>query len=96
MVMKVKMIFGTINQTEHVRVHEPGHKVCWGINSKSEEWQEGERCQWIETLEGNRTRYITEDYIGGKLTPAVKAIFGSSVSKGFDGVAAGLKVQAES
>ncbi|HEY6877107.1 MAG TPA: SRPBCC family protein [Polyangiales bacterium] len=96
MVMKVKMSpLITLEQTEHIRVLEPGHKVCWGIETTTPELNSGERCQWLEPLPNGGTRYVTEDLIEGLLNPVVSTLFGSDVGNGFDGVAASLKAYAE-
>lgn len=83
-------------QIEYIRVVEPGKKMCWGINTATPKVNSGERCQWIEALDGGtRTRYITEDLVAGEINPGVNATFGPSVQYGFDGVAAELKIRAE-
>jgi hypothetical protein len=96
MVMTVKMNeLITIEQTEHIRVLEAGHKVCWGIETDTPEFNSGERCQWLEPLPGGGTRYITEDLIEGLANPLVLGLFDGDLQRGFDGVAAGLKARAE-
>jgi hypothetical protein len=96
MVMTVKMnALLTLEQTEHIRVLEPGHKVCWGIDTTTPEVNSGERCQWLEALPDGGTRYISEDLIEGTLNPLVSALFGNDVQVGFDGVARALKARAE-
>jgi len=96
MVMTVKMNeLLTIEQIEHIRVLEAGHKVCWGIETTTPELNSGERCQWLEALPGGGTRYVTEDLIEGILNPVVLGLFDSDLQRGFDGVARGLKARAE-
>lgn len=96
MIMTVKMNpLITLEQTEHIRVLEPGHKVCWGINTTTPQLNSGERCQWIEPLAEGRTRYVTEDLIEGSLNPLVSALFGKDVQTGFENVARALKERAE-
>lgn len=97
MVMTVKMNeLITLEQTENIRILEEGHKVCWGIDTTTPALNSGERCQWLEELEGGSTRYITEDLIEGTLNPLVNALFGNDVQVGFDKVALALKARAES
>jgi hypothetical protein len=96
MVMTVKMNeLLTIEQIEHIRVLEPGHKVCWGIETTTPELNSGERCQWLEALPGGGTRYVTEDLIEGLLNPVVLGLFDTDLQVGFNGVARGLKARAE-
>jgi hypothetical protein len=96
MIMTVKMSdLVTIEQIEHIRVLEAGHKVCWGIETTTPAFNTGERCQWLEPLPGGGTRYVTEDLIEGTANPLVLVLFGSDVERGFHGVARGLKMRAE-
>lgn len=97
MVMKVKMNdLVTLDQTEHIRVLEPGHKVCWGINTDTPEFNSGERCQWLEPLPGGGTLWRNEDLIQGSANPLVSSLFGSDVQNGFDAVGVALKKRVES
>jgi hypothetical protein len=97
MVMKVKMnALVTLDQTEHIRVLEPGHKVCWGINTDTPELNSGERCQWLEPLPGGGTVWRNEDLIEGTANSLVSALFGGDVQRGFDAVGVALKQRAES
>jgi hypothetical protein len=85
----------TLEQTENIRVLEPGHKACWGIDTDTPELNSGERCQWLEPLAGGGTRYVTEDLIEGSLNLVVLGLFDNDLKAGFDGVARGLKSRAE-
>ncbi len=97
MVMKVKMNdLVTLDQTEHIRVLEAGHKVCWGINTDTPEFNSGERCQWLEPLPGGGTLWRNEDLIEGSANPLVSALFGGDVQRGFDAVGVALKKRVES
>jgi Regulator of chromosome condensation (RCC1) repeat len=96
MIMSVKMSESlTLEQTEYIRVLEPGHKVCWGIDTDSPEFNSGERCQWLEELPQGGTLYVTEDLIEGTANPLVTALFGDAVENGFDAVALALKEHLE-
>jgi hypothetical protein len=85
----------TLEQTENIRVLEPAHKACWGIDTDTPELNSGERCQWLEPLPGGGTRYVTEDLIEGTLNLVVLGLFDNDLQAGFDGVARGLKARAE-
>jgi hypothetical protein len=96
MIMTVKMNdLLTLTQTENIRVLEAGHKVCWGIDTDTPEANSGERCQWLEPLPGGKTHYVTEDLIEGTLNVVVLGLFDNDLKTGFDGVARGLKMRAE-
>lgn len=96
MVMTVKMNdLVTLEQTENIRVLEPGHKVCWGIDTDTPELNSGERCQWLEPVAEGGTRYVSEDLIEGTANPLVNVLFGDDVQRGFDAVALALKHRAE-
>jgi hypothetical protein len=95
MTVKMNDLITIDPQTEHIRVLESGHKVCWGIETDTPELNTGERCQWLEPLPAGGTRYVTEDLIEGTLNPIVQGLFGSDVQRGFDGVARALKTRAE-
>lgn len=95
--MTVKMSeLVTLDQTEYIRVLEDGHKVCWGIDTSTPEFNSGERCQWLEPLADGRTRYVTEDLIEGTANPLVSALFGDDVEQGFEKLAVALKEHVES
>jgi uncharacterized protein YndB with AHSA1/START domain len=85
----------TLDQTEYIRVLEQGHKVCWGINTDTPEFNSGERCQWLTPVDSGGTHYVTEDLIEGTANPLVTALFGNDVQVGFDAVAVALKKRAE-
>jgi hypothetical protein len=96
MVMSVKMSeLLTIEQTEYIRVVEENHKICWGIDTDTPEFNSGERCQWLEEIPGGGTHYVSEDLIEGIANPLVTALFGDAVQNGFDAVALALKRRVE-
>jgi hypothetical protein len=96
MVMQVKMSeLLTIEQTEYIRVLEQAHKVCWGIDTDTPEFNSGERCQWLEPLPDGGTHYVSEDLIEGTANPLVTGLFGDAVQNGFDAVAVALKKRCE-
>jgi hypothetical protein len=97
MVMTVKMnALTTLEQTEYIRVLEQGHKVCWGINTDTPEFNSGERCQWLEPLPGGGTLWRNEDLIEGSANELVTLLFGNDVQVGFDAVGVALKKRVES
>jgi hypothetical protein len=96
MVMTVKMNdLITLTQSENIRVLEPNHKACWGIDTATPEQNSGERCQWLEPLPDGGTRYVTEDLIEGTLNPLVNLLFDNDVRTGFQRVASALKSYCE-
>jgi hypothetical protein len=93
--MLVRLWTGLRDQREHIRKVVPGERLCWGMHMVAPWLVSGERCQWLEPMEGGRTRYVTEDRISGLLTPVVLTLYGRSMQRGFEGVAEGLKRQVE-
>jgi uncharacterized protein YndB with AHSA1/START domain len=94
--MRVRLWSGLRHQREYVRRVVPGERLCWGMHMGAAWLVRAERCQWLEALDGDRTRYVTEDRIAGWLTPLVLALYGRSMQRGFEGVAQGLKGRVES
>ena len=94
MVMQVKLS-GEMTQTENIRVWTPGYKMCWGIDDALDLGVNGERCQWLELTAAGRTRYVTEDYIGGSNAPLVSLLYGDALKEGFESVARTLKQRVE-
>jgi hypothetical protein len=84
-----------LNQSENIRLIEPGHKICWGIETPTPALNSGERCQWLEPQADGSTRYVTEDLIEGQLNSLVLLLYGADIKRGFDSVAAALKPYAE-
>jgi hypothetical protein len=94
--MRVRLWSGERGQREYVTQVVMGERVCWGMHMGAAWLLRAERCQWLEALDGGRTRYVTEDRLTGALTPLVLALYGRSMQRGFQGVADGLKGQVES
>lgn len=93
--MKVALWSGLRDQRELIRAVEPDRRLCWGARIAGG-LVHGERCQTLEPLGPDRTRYVTEDRISGPLMPLVMVLYGRSMRKGFEGVARGLKAYCES
>lgn len=88
----------TIPQREEVReVRAPEGtnegRLVWGATMPG---VIAERVQTVTPLSETRSRYVTEDAIEGWMGGLVFSMFGGSLDDGFEGVARGLKKQAES
>ncbi|MCA9531844.1 MAG: SRPBCC domain-containing protein [Myxococcales bacterium] len=93
--MRVVMRGGrTIRQREYVCEHVPGSRVAWEM--RLGRLLHARRVQRVSALDGQRTRYVSEDRVRGLLAPLVLALFERSIQDGFDQAAAALKRRVES
>ena len=84
------------DQREFIREIDPvARRVAWGMTMGAAWIGSGHRRQWVEELGEGRSRYVTEDDIGGVLRPLIIALYGGAMQRGFDGVCRGLKERAE-
>ena len=82
-------------QTEYITTLIPDEKICWSLN-RPPPWLIGAtRCQSLDLLEEDRTRYTTNDVTFGILSPLVMLVYGRAMQRGFDSVCTALKQRAE-
>lgn len=81
-------------QREWIRTCTPGQEFSYAMKPVGRLLR-SLRTQKIEAIEGNRTRYTAHFEIRGLLSPVVEALLGRALRRGFDGVAEGLRLQAE-
>lgn len=94
--MEVQLKPGPLRkQREWVRTHTPGEEFSYNMKPVPGGALRSLRQQKIEAMDGGRTRYTAHFEIRGWLSPVVKAALGKDLKRGFDGVAQGLKRQAE-
>lgn len=94
--MQVRLGPGPLRkQREWVRTHTPGHEFSYTMKPVPMGALRSLRTQELTALEGGRTRYAAHFEIKGWLSPLVTALFGRALRRGFDGVAEGLRAQAE-
>lgn len=92
--MKVDMgPLGMVAQTETLVVLEPPHRIAWALDDLPRLLLWARRTQTLEALDGGRTRYRTEDLIGGALQGVVAWRYGASLERGFRAMAAALAVE---
>ncbi len=84
-----------MTQVETVTANERPHKLCWGADIPLRFLIRADRCQTLERLDCDRTRYVCTDAFSGLLTPVVMRLFGPAVQRGFDDCALALKKRAE-
>lgn len=84
-----------LRQREWVRSHTPGQEFSYRMRPVPAGALRSLRSQALTPLEGGRTRYTAHFEIRGWLQPLVQLLLGRQLRRGFDGVAAGLKAQAE-
>lgn len=94
--MQVKLREKPQFQREWVNSVGPGQTFSYRMKPVPLGALRSERVQTLEALPGGRTRYISHFEIAGWLQPLVTGIFGDGMRKGFEGMALGLKRQAES
>lgn len=82
-------------QREWMRTCTPGVEFSYNMKPVPGGALHSLRSQQLTELEDGRTRYTAHFEIRGWLSPVVKALLGKALKHGFDGVAAGLKSQAE-
>jgi hypothetical protein len=95
--MRVKMsrLGIQLSQREEIREVQPAARLRYGMTTLAPWLLRAERVQTLEPLPGARTRYTTDDTIGGALSPIVFAIFGSSLEDGFASMTRALAEEAE-
>jgi len=94
--MMVKLGPGPLRkQREWIRTHTPGQEFSYAIKPVPGGVLRSMRQQSIAPLDGNRTRYTAHFEIGGLALPLVRLLMGRALRQGFDGLAVGLKAQAE-
>jgi hypothetical protein len=95
--MRVRLFEGRrlLRQVEYVTVVNRPTQLCWGANIPLRSLVRADRCQTLEPLPGDRTRYICSDQFSGWLTPIVMRYFGPAVKRGFEDCAFALKQHAE-
>ena len=82
-------------QREQIREVRPGELLRYGMTSLSPAILHAERVQTLEALPDDRTRYHTEDTIGGAISPLAFLLFGGSLEDGFSSMARALVQRAE-
>ncbi|BBH16645.1 hypothetical protein Back2_09320 [Nocardioides baekrokdamisoli] len=82
-------------QRERVRTHTPGSEFSYTMKPVPGGTLRSLRTQSVAALDDGRTRYTAHFEIRGWLEPLVRLMFGQTLRRGFDGVAAGLKARAE-
>ena len=82
-------------QREYVTQRTREQRLCWGVTFGLAAIMRAERCQTLAPLANDHTRYRTVDRLRGVLVPLVMRLYGESMQRGFDGVAQGLKREAE-
>lgn len=82
-------------QREWVRTHSPGREFSYAMKPLPFGLLRSLRTQSLTECEGRRTRYTAHFEVRGPLQPVVRLLLGRRLRAGFDGVAEGLKRQAE-
>lgn len=83
-------------QREWMRSHTPGNEFSYTMKPAPLGALRSLRSQTVTPLDGGRARYTAHFEIRGWLEPMVRLLLGKVLRRGFDGVADGLKLRAES
>ncbi len=93
--MQVKLRDKPQFQREWVNSVTPGKTFSYSMKAVPLGALRSERVQTLESMGPGKTRYISHFEIAGWLQPLVTRTFGDGMRKGFEGMALGLKRQAE-
>ena len=94
--MRVNLIGSFVQpQTEYITTLDPGRRICWSMKGLPNWLLGATRCQWLEPLSSERTRYASTDRITGILAPIVMFFFGGPMQNGFERAGRALKLRAE-
>jgi hypothetical protein len=69
--------------------------LCYGVPRSASGALESRRCHEVEALGPTRTRYTSRFELSGWLAPAVRALLGRRLEKGFAAMSAGIVRRAE-
>ena len=83
-------------QKEWVREVTPRRELSWGMTMGHPFFLAAARSQTLTPLDEHTTRYQTVDKMSGILVPLVRLLYGKKIKRGFDALAEGLRVRAES
>ncbi len=93
--MQVRLVGNfLITRTESITRNAP-FALGWDMQMGTPSILYAERVQQLTTIEGGRTRYISEDTFSGWLRPLVLGLFGRAMERGFTDCGLGLKKEAE-
>lgn len=94
--MRVNLVGSLVQpQTEFITTLDEGRKICWSMKGIPAWLLGATRCQWLEPLSTERTRYASTDILTGLLTPLVLRLFGTAMQRGFERTCRALKARAE-
>ncbi|MFQ6394996.1 SRPBCC family protein [Nocardia sp. KC 131] len=83
-------------QREWIRSNTPGHELSYSMKPVPLGALHSLRSHTVTALEDNRTRYESHFELAGWLQPVVSAALGKNLQRGFTGMTAGIRKQAES
>ena len=94
--MRVRLVGGIAQrQRETILSHEPGRRLCYGLPSAFLGALSSSRCHHVESLGPERARYASRFSLQGALEPAVRALLGPSLRRGFAAMTDALVRRAE-
>ncbi len=93
--MQVAMGRRMLKITEYLCAFEEPRLIAWQKSLGPRWWLHALREQHLEPLSETSCSYYNSDRLTGVLAPVVAATSGGYMRRGFEGVATGLKAQAE-
>ena len=82
-------------QNEWINRIEPGKGFCWGLRFGHPLIMVANRWQELESIDDERTRYVTTDRFSGLMVPMVFWLYEEAIRLGFEAAAQSLKQRSE-
>jgi hypothetical protein len=94
--MRVRLVPWLVQpQRETVFAHEPGRRICYGVDGGTLNAIASRRCHEVTLLGDGHARYVSRFALSGWLAPVVRALFGSRLEQGFHAMSVGIRDRAE-
>lgn len=82
-------------QRERILAHEPGRRLCYGLDGAFAGGVSSERCHGVTALDAATARYESTFALRGSLAPLVRLLLGRRLARGFDAMTVALAKRAE-
>jgi hypothetical protein len=94
--MSVRLVPGiTQPQREVILAHEPGARLCYGLDGGMTGAIVSRRCHELTAVDDRRTRYRSRFELSGWMMPVVRALLGGRLQHGFGAMTAAVRARAE-
>jgi hypothetical protein len=82
-------------QREIIFEHEPGKRFCYGLPPMSLGAMRSNRCHEVRGLDSKRSEYRSHFELAGWLSPAISALLGSQLRRGFHAMTESIRTRSE-